>query len=79
MGRNYIFTSDLTCVFFVSVAASPKMITQKTSKVRDYFESEGNWKVVCKLHNVKLTYNTSTGAMCNDIQYSHVGVSLEAN
>ncbi len=45
MGRNYIFTSDLTCVFIVSVAASPKMITQKTSKVRDYFESEGKWIV----------------------------------
>ncbi len=55
------------------------MTTQKTSKVWDYFELEGNGKVVCKLCNVRLAYNNSTGAMRNHIQYRHVCVSLEAS
>ncbi len=44
----------------MSVAASS---TRKTSKVWDYFELEGNGKVLCKLCNVKLAYNNFTGAM----------------
>ncbi len=56
-----------------------KMTTQKTSKVWDYFELEGNGKVVCKLCNVRLAYNNSTGAMRNHIQYRHICVSLEAS
>ncbi len=59
----------------MSVAASS---TRKTSKVWDYFELEGNGKVLCKLCNVKLAYNNFTGAMRNHIQYRHVCVSLEA-
>ncbi len=66
----------LTCVFFMSVAASS---TRKTSKVWDYFELEGNGKVLCKLCNVRLTYNNFTGAMRNHIQCRHVCVSLEAS
>ncbi len=60
----------------MSVAASS---TRKTSKVWDYFELEGNGKVLCKLCNVKLAYNNFTGAMRNHIQYRHVCVSLEAS
>ncbi len=56
-----------------------KMTTRKTSKVWDYFELEGNGKVLCKLCNVKLAYNNFTGAMRNHIQYRHVCVSLEAS
>ncbi len=56
-----------------------KMTTWKTSKVWDYFELEGNGKVLCKLCNVKLAYNSFTGAMRNHIQYRHVCVSLEAS
>ncbi len=56
-----------------------KMTTRKTSKVWDYFELEGNWKVLCKLCNVKLAYNNSTGAMRNHILYRHVCISLEAS
>ncbi len=55
------------------------MTTRKTSKVWDYFELEGNGKVLCKLCNVKLAYNNFTGAMRNHIQYRHVCVSLEAS
>uniref|UniRef100_A0A671L3S2 BED-type domain-containing protein n=1 Tax=Sinocyclocheilus anshuiensis TaxID=1608454 RepID=A0A671L3S2_9TELE len=57
--------------------ANSKMTTRKTSKVWDYFELEGNGKVLCKLCNVKLAYNNSTGAMRNHIQYRHVGVRLD--
>ncbi len=53
-----------------------EMTTRRTSKVWDYFELEGNGKVVCKLCNVKLAYNNFTGAMRNHIQYRHVCVSL---
>ncbi len=60
----------------MSVAASS---TRKTSEVWDYFELEGNGKVLCKLCNVKLAYNNFTGAMRNHIQYRHVCVSLEAS
>ncbi len=60
----------------MSVAASS---TRNTSKVWDYFELEGNGKVLCKLCNVKLAYNNFTGAMRNHIQYRHVCVSLEAS
>ncbi len=52
---------------------------KKTSKVCDYFELEGNGKVLCKLCNVRLAYNNFTGAMRNHIQYRHVCVSLEAS
>ncbi len=52
----------------MSVAASS---TRKTSKVWDYFELEGNGKVLCKLCNVKLAYNNFTGAMRNHIQYTY--------
>ncbi len=45
------------------------MTMRKTSKVWDYFELEGNGKVLCKLCNVKLAYNNFTGAMRNHIQY----------
>lgn len=51
------FNSDLACVFFVSVVESLKMTMQKTMKVWDYSESEGNGKVLFKLCYVKLAYN----------------------
>ncbi len=47
------------------------MTTRKTSKVWNYFELEGNGKVLCKLCNVKLAYNNFTGAMRNPIQYTY--------
>ncbi len=80
MGRKlHFYLRPSICNFFVSVIAASSKITTRKTKVWDYFELEGNGKVLCKLCNVKLAYNNSTGAMRNHIQYRHVGVSLEAS
>ncbi len=61
--RPYWHTHLLHMHFLHVSCSELKKTTRKTSQVWDYFELEGNGKVVCELCKVRLAYNNSTGAM----------------